>query len=92
MIILNRSKRIDWPRVVANLRATGMSVQQIADEVDVGRSSLQGYCDEALCSEPSFWVGSRLLLIWTQRTGLPYFDAPTRTVQASVSAVLRSTA
>jgi len=92
MIILTRERRIDWGRIVVNLKTTGMSTQQIADEVGVGRSSVQGYCDEAMCSEPAFWVGSALLVLWSERTGLSYTDAPTRKVQASVSAVLRSTA
>ena len=46
MIVLSRTRRVDWARVVVNLRAAGLSVQNIADEVGISRSSLQDYCDD----------------------------------------------
>lgn len=91
MIILTRERRIDWPRIIDNLRKLDMSLQEIADELDVSRGSVQSWCDDR-CIDPTFWVGSSLLVLWSERTGLPYTDAPTRRVQASVSQVLKTSA
>ena len=90
MISLTRERRIDWARVVADLKSRDMPPQEIADALGVCRSSVQGYCDEDLCTEPAFWVGSALLVLWSKRMGLSYTEAPMRNVQLSVSAVLRS--
>jgi DNA-binding transcriptional MerR regulator len=91
MIILTRERRIDWARIIDNLRKLGMSEQEIADALDVARTSVQGYCDDR-CIEPAFWVGSSLLVLWSSRTGVPYTDAPTRRVLPSVSQVLKASA
>ena len=91
MIVLTRTRRIDWPRIIENLRTTGLSVQEIADEVDIGRRSIGDYCDDRAI-EPAFWVGSALLVLWEKQTGLSYVHAPVRTVTPSVSAVLRESA
>lgn len=91
MIIVSRTRRIDWARVIENLRKQGMSVREIAQAVDVGSSSVQDYCDDR-CIEPAFWVGSALLVLWAEKTGLPWTDAPVRKVQPSVSAMLKAMA
>lgn len=91
MIIVSRTRRIDWARIIENLRKQGMSVQDIALAVNVGRSSVQDYCD-CRCIEPAYWVGSALLVLWAEKTGLPWTDAPIRIVQPSVSAMLKAMA
>lgn len=88
MIVLSRTRRIDWSRVVVNLRASGLSVQDIADEVGIGRSSLQDYCDDRNI-EPAYWTGAVLIEVWCRHTGLRWPDLPVREVPLSVSAVLR---
>ena len=75
-------------RVVVNLRSAGLSVQNIADEVGISRSSLQDYCDDRNI-EPAFWTGSRIIEVWCAHTGLRWPDLPVRDVPLSVSAVLR---
>lgn len=92
MIILTKEIRIDWARMISNLRGLGMTVQQIADAVQVERASVYRYADQDLPSEPPFWVGAQLLVVWAERCGCSYTDAPTKRVQPSVSAVLRDTA
>lgn len=92
MIILTRTIRIDWPRVIANLQRCGMSLQGVADEIDVSKAQVSAYADEHGTTEPAFWVGSALLVLWMAKTGLTYTDAPTRTVAPSVSQVLRESA
>lgn len=92
MLILTRETRIDWARIVANLRKSGLSVQDIADAVGVGYSTIYGYASEDIASEPPYWCGSALLVLWSQRLGCRWTDAPTRRVTPSVSQVLRESA
>lgn len=92
MIVLTRQTRIDWPRIIANLQRCGMSLQVVADELDVSKSQVSMYANENGTTEPAFWVGSALLVLWSKRTGLSYTDAPTRVVLPSVSQVLRESA
>jgi hypothetical protein len=92
MIVLSRTRRIDWPRVIVNLTGCGMTLQAIADAVQVSKTQIVTYSEPEGTTEPAFWVGSALLLLWTDRTGLRWPDAPTRKVAPSVSEVLRSTA
>lgn len=91
MIVLSRERRIDWSRVVENLRKTGMSTAQIADRVGISIAAVKVYKNEG-ASEPAHWAGSALLLLWAERTGCKWDDAPTRAVAPSVSDVLRDTA
>lgn len=92
MIVVTRTRRIDWPRMVANLQRCGMSMQSIADELDVSKAQVINYGEADGTMEPAFWVGAALLTLWSQRTGLKWTDAPTRDVPESVSRVLRATA
>lgn len=89
MIVVTRTRRVDWARVIANLRSLGMSWADIASGVGVSRSVLQDYADDR-CIEPAFWTGSALLVLWSKKTGLSWTDAPTREVMPSVSAVLKA--
>lgn len=90
MITLSVDRRLDWARMIDNLRKLGMSQQDIADSLQVGRSSVQDYSDRQM--EPKFWIGSRLIVLWAERTGLPWTDAPTHVITPSVSRVLRESA
>lgn len=87
---LSRERRIDWARILTNLRTAGMSLQQIADQVDCGRQTLDGYANEDCPSEPAYWVGHSLLALWCQRCGTALADVPLRTVSPSVSAMLKA--
>lgn len=92
MIVLSRTRRIDWPRVVANLQRLGMSLQNIADEINVSKSLVAGWVDEGSTGEPAFWTGAVLIEVWCKKTGLQWPDLPVRRVYPSVSEVLRSCA
>lgn len=92
MIVVTRSCRIDWPRIVANLQRCGMSLQGIAEAVEVSKSQVSAYAEAEGTTEPAFWVGAALLVLWSERTGLKWTDAPVRVVAPSVSQVLRDTA
>jgi hypothetical protein len=89
MIVVSRSRRIDWPRLVVNLQSTGMSHRDIARAVDVSKGHVAAWADPAGVVEPAFWSGAQLLQLWAQKTGLRWTDAPVRVVMPSVSAVLR---
>jgi hypothetical protein len=87
---VNRARRIDWARILSNLQAAGMSMQQIADEVEVGKSTLYGYLNPDAPSEPPYWAGHCLLALWCVRCGAKLADAPMTKAVPSVSQMLRS--
>lgn len=89
---LNRERRIDWARILVNLQATGLSLQQIADDIDCGRTTLLGYMNEDAPSEPQYWVGHSLLALWCVKCGTNLADVPIKRVQLSVSAMLKAMA
>ncbi len=91
MILLTRTRRLDWARMIEHLRADGMTLTEIAAQLDVQRQSLDGYIDDR-CVEPAFWVGARLMTLWSERMQLPWIQAPVRDVPESVSRVLKATA
>lgn len=93
MIQLSRTRRIDWARMIEHLRSPGigMSWPDLADALGVSRTSVQDYCDDRHI-EPAFWVGSTLLLLWSEKTGLPWIEAPVRDVPESVSRIMKAMA
>lgn len=38
---LSRERRVDWPRVIANLQKSGMSLRQIAAALDIGAETVR---------------------------------------------------
>jgi hypothetical protein len=90
--ILSRQRRIDWPRIVSNLQSVGLSLQQIADELGVGKRTVGGYSSEDLPAEPAYWTGHCLLALWCSRCGTQLADVPIKVVQTSVSEMLRDMA
>lgn len=89
---LTRTRRIDWARILANLQTAGMSMQQIADEIGVGKMTVYGYKNEDCPSEPAYWVGHCLIGLWAQKCGAKLQDVPITTVPLSVSAMLKTMA
>jgi hypothetical protein len=87
---LERKRRVDWPRVLANLQACGMTMEQIAGEVDVGKATLYGYASHDAPSEPAFWVGIRICDLWGRKTGYTMGALPVRKVDPTVSEMLRA--
>lgn len=91
-IILSRDRRIDWPRIIANLQKTGMSLQQIADAVEVGKRTIMDYAREDLPAEPAHWTGHCLVILWCDQCGTSMQDVPTRAVPPTVSQMLKDMA
>lgn len=86
---LTRERRIDWTRLIANLQRAGMSPQQIADWVGVGRKTITDYAREDIPAEPAYWVGHCLVVLWCERCGTHLEDVPIRTIAPSVAQVLK---
>lgn len=74
---LSRERRIDWARILANLQTAGMSLQEVADWLEVGKSTLRGYTDPDIPSEPAYWVGHCLVLLWCERCERKLEELPT---------------
>jgi hypothetical protein len=89
MLAINRTRRVDWSRVIDNLLRAGMTLDKIAEQVGVARRTIGLYRDGDLSTEPAFWVGVKLLKLWSDKTGIAWADAPLHTVQPSVSQILR---
>lgn len=89
---LSRERRIDWARMVANLQKVGLSFQDIADELDIGKRTVMDYAKEDIPAEPAYWTGHCLIALWCNRCELQLKDVPIRMVQPSVSQMLKAMA
>lgn len=65
--------RIDWFRVLADLNYQGLRSQQIADRIQVARTTVVGWKQGA---EPKHADGETLLELWVAITGKPRKYAP----------------
>ena len=62
---LQRGHRIDWWRMIEDLRRTGLSVEGIADATSIPKSTLLGYRN--LDAEPKHADGEQLKQLWLRR-------------------------
>lgn len=62
----NAPQRIDWFRVITTVLRSGYSIQALADEIGIARTTLIGWRQGA---EPRYSEGERLVLLWGQVTG-----------------------
>lgn len=67
-----------------------MSLHDLAEWLGVGRSTLQGYISEILTSEPAYWTGHCLIVLWRARCGGQLDAVPLCDVQPSVSRMLQA--
>lgn len=66
--------RIDWFRVLVQLKDEGYSLYSVAHFTEIPKSTLIGYKQG---SQPEYHNGVRLLHFWAQATGKPQEQAPT---------------
>lgn len=66
--------RIDWFRVLVQLKDEGYSLYSVAHFTEIPKSTLIGYKQG---SQPSYHHGVRLLHFWSQATGKEQGEAPT---------------
>jgi transcriptional regulator with XRE-family HTH domain len=83
-------RRIDWPRLIENMRRKGLSMQQIADRAGMSKAALYLYCNADTMPEPNFRAGCSLITTWIDETGYTLDDLPTRKHEPSVSEMLKS--
>lgn len=65
--------RIDWFRVLADLRRAGAPLASVATAIRVPYSTIQGWRQGA---EPKFADGERLLRLWAGLTGRELAQVP----------------
>lgn len=73
--------RIDWQRILANLQAAGMSMQEIAGECEISTSMLEGLARVGDSAVPDRWTwqyraGHCLVALWCTRCGTHLRDVP----------------
>lgn len=89
-LALRKERRIDWPRMIREIQRQGMSLQEIADAIQMSRSALYGYLSEDCPSEPAYYVGHCLVGLWCTKCGRTLSDVPVREVPLSISAMLKA--
>lgn len=74
--------RVDWERIIADLRRSGLSVVEVADAVGIPKSTLLGYRN--FDAEPKHADGEALLRLWRTRMvpPLPVQPGSVRTYRA----------
>ena len=79
---IGAGKRVDWPRIIEDLRRTGLSVEGMSEATGIPRSTLLGYRN--LDAEPKHADGEALLNLWRRRMmpPLPLQAGSVRTYRA----------
>lgn len=66
--------RIDWFRVLMDLKRAGLSLETIATRIGVSKSGVIGW--KNLYAEPKHTDGERLIALWVRETGMPRAGLP----------------
>jgi hypothetical protein len=66
--------RIDWFRLIVELKNEGYSLSSVSHFTEISKSSLVGFKQG---SQPKYHDGVRLLKFWAQATCSSQADAPT---------------
>lgn len=66
--------RIDWFKVLMDLKRAGLSLETTAFFVEMSKSAVISW--KNLDCEPSYQAGERLLALWARSTGLTSDQAP----------------
>lgn len=66
--------RVDWFRVLVQLKGEGYSLHMVSHFTEIPKSTLIGYKQG---SEPRYSDGKRLLSFWAQAAGKAEGDVPT---------------
>lgn len=84
-----RHQRVDWPAIVSELRACGMTHQAIADAIGAHKSTVVLWVSEQ--REPQHILGDRLIDVWCMVVGRSRWHVPrqARDTNAGVRRSLR---
>lgn len=76
--------RVNWERIIEDLRRSGLSVEAMAEATSIPRSTLLGYRN--LDAEPKHADGEALLRLWRTRMvpPLPVQQGSVRTYRAGM--------
>ncbi|MAR93329.1 MAG: hypothetical protein CML06_21005 [Pseudomonadales bacterium] len=74
MIELKENERIDWFRIVADLRGAGVTVKDMSQTLDIPRSTIHGWCNEI--SNPRVETGLRVIQFWADTCERPVDEVP----------------
>ena len=66
--------RVDWFRVLMDLKRAGLSLGCTADFVETSKSAVIGWKNDDV--EPGHQTGERLIVLWERATGLTRLDLP----------------
>ena len=69
------SYAVDWALLLEELRLSGLTFRQLANETDVSHVTLINYANQA--TSPLHANGERLIAVWIQRTGKDRAQLPT---------------
>lgn len=64
-----RQIRVDWFRITAELQSLGYSLERIATEIDVPKSTIMGW--RTLDAEPRHAAGESLIALWCKAHDMP---------------------
>lgn len=81
---------VDWVRVIANLQASGLSLQGIADAASASKSQVIAYGSDEMRQQPSHSTGERLIEVWCQTLGYKRDALPMYRRGMSVSEILKA--
>jgi hypothetical protein len=80
--------RIDWPTLVRDLEAAGMTSRRIGDLVGTSHSAVLGW--KNLGKEPGHFTGECLLTVWCEATGsarsAAYVESPVSSEKGTLPA------
>ena len=70
--------RVDWFRLLMDLKRAGLSLESIARMVEVSKSAVIGW--KNLDAEPKHREGERLIALWERMSGMPRESVPVEMV------------
>ncbi|MES1979737.1 MAG: hypothetical protein V4451_16985 [Pseudomonadota bacterium] len=69
VLALNPAQRVDWPQLLVDLSAAGLTMEAISEAAAIPVSTLAGY--KSLNVEPKHADGVRLIYVWQRRAAVP---------------------
>lgn len=69
MVEMNPAQRVDWPQLLLDLSAAGMTMAAISEAASIPVTTLAGY--KSLNVEPKHADGVRLIYVWQRRASVP---------------------
>jgi len=78
--------RVDWFRILQDLKESGWSLYRVQEEIDIPKTTLIGYKSGA---EPRHKDGEKLIGLWVRITVMPRDAIPMQADELSASSFRR---